>query len=162
MVDAAVVIRDNIVQRTRGGVSSEGGQFQSYSERHSKRRRSRGLPVTPPDLWFTGTMLNNLSVTSSSGVRIDLRGRGSKLRGQAGNAGQFAAMEKIEPIVIGFTDPVQEKKAYRHEMGSGPPRRPFLGFSPQDADTMIDFVGRAFDAQTRSAGYEQIELVVTG
>jgi hypothetical protein len=58
---------DQIVNRTLSGKGAEGGRtinFKAYEPGYKKIRDKAGLPVSPPDLFFTGHMLTSLKVVN--------------------------------------------------------------------------------------------------
>lgn len=54
---------DEIVRiqlRTQRGQDVDGNAFPEYTPGYAERRRKRGRKVSPPDLLFTGNMLNSM------------------------------------------------------------------------------------------------------
>ena len=105
VVEAAPVIRDEMVSRTRRGQSVSGGSFAPYSEKYEKRRRKLGLPTSPVDLTVTGAMLD-------LETRISQEGSGASVRFSTPSAADDYA-------------------SVHQEGGNGIPQRKFLGMSEQ-------------------------------
>lgn len=156
MTPAAEALRKSIYERGQSGRAVIGAN-PPYGQRWARERTKRGLQTGNPDLWFTGGMFNSFKVMQEGGQALDPRGRGSRIRDV--RTGRFS--RPVE-IVLGFDKPVEARKAAAHEFGLGNvPARPFLGFTPQDADAFERIIFRAIDERLASqVGTQQIEIRV--
>lgn len=98
----------SIIQlRTLQGIDAEYRGFKPYSQMWAKVRHSFGLPTSPVDLWFTGTMLDAMKVVGGG-----------------------------EEAEIMFTDHDSGEIAMEHTEGIGVPQREFFAFSLEEVEEM--------------------------
>ena len=158
MIDAAETVRQNVIERTRSGQSSEGGAFAALSTRYAGRKQ-RAVGRGVADLWFTGELLESLRILGGAGQRFDVRGRGSRVRAADGNTGRFAKFE----VSIGFNDPRSVVVGAAHQFGAKGgrlPRRPFLGLSEDDISTTLATIkkGVVSSLESGTKAMERLEV----
>jgi hypothetical protein len=111
---------DMIVERTQDGKDVKGRNFKPvYSDEYVKSDafKAFGKKKGVPNLTLTGDMLGLLEPIATSATSFE----------------------------IGWTDPVENAKAYNHNVGDTLPKRQFLGLQKQELDELRAYAEKLLD-----------------
>jgi hypothetical protein len=103
---------DIIVERTQDGVSLSGRPFKKYSDSYQKSVSFKAFgKSSTPNLTLSGDMLDLLELIDTTRNTFE----------------------------IGWTDDLEIKKAYNHNVGDTVPKREFFGLQKQELDELREF-----------------------
>ena len=115
LTDVASFGKLRILKRTAKGKDVNGEFFKSYSPSTVFFRQRKGRPTDKVDLFFTGKMFGSLTIKADS-----------------------------KKSVLYFP-PSESKKALRHQLGIGVPKRNFFGINADDLKKIYELVDGKMD-----------------
>ena len=71
MREVGLLVRERIVRRTRQGISTDGAPFKPYTASY-RRQKTAELGEGPVNLTVSGSMLNDITITSVTDDEVEL------------------------------------------------------------------------------------------